>query len=241
MVGRLKPIARTSLTSQAARHVREYIFASGLRPGDRLPTEMELARRLGVSRPTVRQALKALEIAGLISSLPRDGTRVREFTLSQASEVLANHFHLSAIPMDEMAEARLAVEQGALSFIVRRITAEGIERLRKAASEYEAVLQRGGSAAEAISRDEDFHILLLELSGNRVLHSFATLLHSFFRHPRRVERAIPRVRDGLLNPTVIREHFELVEALEGRDLRKAQEVLDRHLSRTLDLDRPDER
>jgi|GEM_PF-2943695 len=140
-----------------------------------------------------------------------------------------------------MAEARLAVEQGALSFIVRRITAEGIERLRKAASEYEAVLQRGGSAAEAISRDEDFHILLLELSGNRVLHSFATLLHSFFRHPRRVERAIPRVRDGLLNPTVIREHFELVEALEGRDLRKAQEVLDRHLSRTLDLDRPDER
>src|SRR5215204_2317032 len=77
----LAPLKRQNFYEQVIAHLKDYIVANQLRPGDRLPTEAILAEQLGVSRLTVREALKVMESLGVAQSRPGDGTRLRAFTV----------------------------------------------------------------------------------------------------------------------------------------------------------------
>ena len=66
---------------QAFREIRSYIIRNGLRPGDLLPTELEMSEKLGVSRNVLREAIKSMELMGMVQACPGRGTEVREFSL----------------------------------------------------------------------------------------------------------------------------------------------------------------
>lgn len=230
---RLKPVRRNTLTSQVVDRVREFIFSNGLRPGDRLPSEEALARQLRVSRPTVRQALKALDVGGLISSQPRVGTVVSEFSYNQVVDVLAAHFHLSGTSLYELMEARCALEYSALPMAIERITPQQIETMRQIEEQYEADLDRGGHESARI--DEAFHAVLLEATGNRVLASFIGLIVGFFRHPRHVELLETQNFGPERRSLTIKHHRELIEAIAQGELQLADSILRRHFEKTLAL------
>jgi GntR family transcriptional repressor for pyruvate dehydrogenase complex len=232
MPHRLKPLRRTSLTAQVVKHLRDYIYGAGLKPGDRLPTEVELAARLGVSRPTVRQGLKALEVAGLLSSQPRDGIRVRAFAFSQAAELLADHFHLNKASIYDLLEARCTVEYAAVPLVVRRISTEKLAELRRIETDFEEALD-AGNYARATALDELLHVRFLEATGNQVLTTFVTLLQSFFHHPKHTEWLEERNFGPDVRRATIDEHRAFLDAMEARNVATTQAILAQHLGRTL--------
>ena len=108
--------------------LRQAILRGELKPGERL-MEIQLADKLGVSRTPIREAIRKLELEGLVLMIPRRGAEVAEITEKSLRDVL---------------EVRGALEELAVELACDRITEEGIEQLKVAAKEFEEALQSGG-------------------------------------------------------------------------------------------------
>ncbi len=222
-------LPRRTLTDVIADRLKTHIFRNGLKPGDLIPSETELAEQFEVSRATVRQAVKALEVAGLVKAVPRSGTRVREFDFSRASKAVAAHFHLSGISPASLFEARRLLEQSAMSLVIERITPAQIERLRAIQQRFDDAVRNRSVRSEEISFiDEEFHLLLLESTGNPAMASYAALFHEYFRHPKLLS-AINKSSIFDENIKASDEHRQLIEAIKARDVMGAQQILATHL------------
>src|SRR3979411_1052358 len=118
----LAPIRPTRASSDVIAQIRRAILSGQYRPGDRLPTEREMARQFGVSRVTVRDALRALEAAGLLEIRVggQGGPYVKEPDPARLAESLRTHFHLQGTTFAELAEARLALETTAARLAAER-------------------------------------------------------------------------------------------------------------------------
>lgn len=211
------PIRPTRASSDVIAQVRAAILAGEFRPGDRLPTEREMARQFRVSRVTIRDALRALEASGLVEVRVggRGGPYVATPDSAALTESLGNHFHLYGTTFAELAEARLALETTAARLAAERATPEGLAAMREALEE----------VADSASRSVDFHTALVDAAHNTALavmwsatralltEAFDTL-HS--RQPDMAEVA----RDV---------HRRLYQAVERRDGEEAVRLMRDHL------------
>src|SRR5688572_956332 len=128
------PIKPTRASSDVISQIRSAILAGRFRPGDRLPTERELAQQFGVSRVTVRDALRALEAAGLIRVKVggQGGPYVAEPDIGLLSDSLGTHLKLRGTTFRELAETRLALETTAARLAAERATAADLVELEAA-------------------------------------------------------------------------------------------------------------
>jgi len=211
------PIRPTRASTDVIAQIRAAILSGRYRSGDRLPTEREMARQFGVSRVTIRDALRALEASGLIEVRVggHGGPFVAGPDAAALSESLGNHFHLSGTTFRELAEARLALETTAARLATERATPEDLAALREALAE----------AADSASRSLDFHESLVQSAHNKALlvmwAATRVLLKEAFdtlhaRQPDMVEVAR-------------RVHRELYEAIEKRDPERAVRLMREHL------------
>lgn len=119
----MREIKRETIAEQIAERLKEYILERGLKPGDRLPTETELMKIFGVSRSSVREAIKALQLSGLIEVKPRRGAVVGNFDLKPIFDNLT--YSLSLVTdveiFLELLEARKALEIACLPIIVEKL------------------------------------------------------------------------------------------------------------------------
>ncbi len=222
---------RATRADYVVRKVRDYIFTNRLKPGDRIPSESELATALHVSRATLREAVKGLSLSGLLEAKPRTGTRVREFSYEQVSDALVAHFHLSSgVDLREILEARAALELSAVRLVVRRITPEEISELREIEARFEAAT---AESRTHVDLDCQLHAAFLKASGNRLLASMVDLLRAFFSHPSLEESILRRHYDREEQERTINEHRLLIEAVAARDLELASRVLHSHFDRQL--------
>ena len=226
------------LTGQLAEHVREYIFDNGFRPGDRLPAEQELARQFKVSRGTLREAIKALAVAGLLESKPRAGTRVREFSYKRVTDTIVNHFYLGAKRgLEQVLEVRAMLELSALPLVVHRINAEQIDELWALESDFEEAVARRGDVNQ---RDMAFHAAILRATGNELMIGMVGLLRAFFTHPLRIQLMHERFEiDEAERTSTIEEHRSLIEALAVRNTEEATSALKKHFGRAITWLEPD--
>src|SRR5919197_4128999 len=163
--GLFAPVAVARASSSIADQIRQAIVTGKLREGERLPPERELAEQFGVSRVTVRDALRALEAMGLIDV--RVGARGGAFVTVPSGDVvgqtMSDMMMMQAISPEDIVEARLMVELGTITIACARASDEDIARLR-------AVCQRGREALEAKTYTRelswDFHALLAEVTHN---------------------------------------------------------------------------
>ncbi len=229
---RLEQADRPSTRAEyVVRQVKEFIYSNRLKPGDRIPSESELASTLNVSRSTLREAIKGLSLSGLLEAKPRTGTRVRRFSYDQMSEALVAHFYLSdKVDLREILEARAALELSALALVVQRINSEEITELREIESQFEEATKANGNHIEL---DLALHAAFLRASGNRLLGSMVELLIAFFSHPSLEEAIIKRHYDQAEQERTINEHRLLIEAVAARDLQLATRVLHSHFDRQL--------
>jgi DNA-binding FadR family transcriptional regulator len=208
-----------------ADQIRAAILEGRLEAGDRLAPERELAEQFGVSRVTVRDALRTLEAAGLVEVRvgASGGAFVRKPPSSVLGQGIVNMLVLGAVTPDQIAEARLIIELGTVTLAVERATDEDIDALR-------GLVER---LREHYDRDvaREFHQRLAEAAHNEAVR----LLSDSFGDALSMHAVRVREPSDWSHRQTVREHGDIVRAIEKRDVDKARAVIARHLTRGTNL------
>lgn len=216
----MQTLRRPKLRDQAAEQIKQYIVSNNLAPGDRLPTETQLAETLGVSRLSVREATKALEFLGIVESKTGVGLTVGRIDMGRVTEHLGFHTGLLDVDPQQLIDSRVILETGVLPHVARNMsTNPAIE------SSLRELVQRFRAARDLktwIELDIQFHRTLLEASGLKPLMAFGDLLNVFFQRFREsVKRA--EWQAG------IESHSRLVDSLATGRVREATDELRKHI------------
>ena len=223
--GMFAPVAVARASSAIADQIRTAIVTGQLGQGDRLPPERELAEQFGVSRVTVRDALRALEAMGLIDVRvgARGGAFVTVPTGAVVGQTMSDMMMMQAITPEDIVEARLIVELGTVTIACARATDEDLVRLRELSARARAAL-----ADKTYTRELswDFHALLAGTTHNGAIEGLTqSFRSSLSMHPIRTRegaRAFERT---------VEEHDRILAALERRDGATARRELATHLLR----------
>jgi len=220
----LSPLQRASLGAEVARILRRYVVDAGLNPGDKLPSERDLSRRLGVSHRVVREALAELVEEGLIRKEHGRGAFVQSVGRSREVDRHAG----GDMPAD-LLEARAVLECGVMPLVVERASGEDLDKLEAILkSERERYAMGESPAAE----DIEFHMTLLSLAGNATLAQFggvisASLRENIYRTPTLL--ATTSEPDRFAMDT----HAEILSALRAGDSMRAITAAAAHLGRPI--------
>jgi GntR family transcriptional regulator, transcriptional repressor for pyruvate dehydrogenase complex len=153
---------------QVAEQLRSAILAGRFAPGEPLPTERELTREFGVSRTSVREALRALEAQGFVAPGPASSRTVVGPGLSDAlREAVGNLLRLQQIPVSDLVDFRVTIETAA---VMRAAVAQPADALAEAQAAHEAMCEPGLAAEAFEAADVRFHVALARASGNEALH-----------------------------------------------------------------------
>jgi GntR family transcriptional regulator, transcriptional repressor for pyruvate dehydrogenase complex len=197
-----------------------------LQPGDRLPSERELCQRFGVSRVTVREALRVLEAGGLLTI--RVGAHGGAFLTSPSterlSEGLADLISVSTLTAANVTEARIIVELGILPLAVERATGDDIAALFAMVDEAESAL---GAGTYNMEMSAAFHIRVAECTHNPAI---AMLVQSF--HGPLLMSLAESHQSAPMGYRGVDEHRKLAQAIKDRDLAAARKIASTHLDRT---------
>jgi DNA-binding FadR family transcriptional regulator len=222
-----RPVTSGRASSEVVRQIRAAILNGRLKPGDRLSSERELTDQLGVSRVTIRDALRTLETSGLIDVRvgARGGAFVRVPEPGRVGEGLANMLMLSSIEPADVTEARMIFELGTIPLVCQRATDDDIAALSEICERSERALQAGHYD---VSLSAEFHTRLAQCTHNRAIG----LIIDSFQGPLRasLERAKAIAPD--MGEPGIAEHWALVAAIGEGDVETARRVMLRHLGRT---------
>lgn len=216
------PVRPARASDEVVSQIQAAIFAGRFRRGDRLPPEREMAEQFGVSRATVRDALRSLEAAGLVRIRVggQGGPYVAEPDVSRLIATLETHVHLQGTTFMELAEARLALELMAARLAADRATGAELEAIRSAA-------ERSPEAhAETAGELLDFHHLVVAAAHNGALLSMWTATRRLIQEPFDLLHALrPEMATAAR-----RAHRKLYRALAERDRELAVRLTDEHLS-----------
>lgn len=220
------PIVPGRISGLIVDRIRSLISEGHLAPGHRLPSERDLAEQFGVSRVTVRDALRALEATGLVEIKvgASGGAFLRAPTSELVGQGLSDMLRMSALTPEEVAEARLLFEDNTMHLVVERATADDIAELRDICERATASLADG---TYDVRLSWEFHERLARTTHNHAIE----LITRSFRGPLSMARARAREGADVAFERSVREHTELVDAIEARDAARARMVLAAHLKR----------
>jgi len=218
MIEQLKGADSRRLYHQIADQLREQIRQGHYSLGSRLPPERELAIQLGVSRPSVREALIALEIAGCVEVRMGAGIYVRGSGDGEPTAALGES------PL-ELMQARVVLEGGLMPQASARATPAGLAAVREAVEEMRDAFAAGKSALDA---DRRFHLAVAALAGNSVVERMVGELFNGRYSPMSLQ--LSALADTHQNwEDALREHERILDALEAHDPLAAQAAMRVHL------------
>lgn len=208
--------------------IRMLIRDGQLKAGDRLPSERDLGERFGVSRVTVREALKMLEANGLVTIKvgARGGGFVTAPTSERIGEGISDLLTFSVVEPADVTEARQVFELGIVPFVCRRADETDIRELLEICDRAEVIEQEDGEYPMSLSAE--FHVRVAKAAHNPALELLARSFHG------PLLRSLLRAQEG--DPQAgakgNQEHREFVEAVRMRDVAAATAVMTTHLART---------
>jgi len=222
------PVNAGRISTMIVDQIRLLIRDGQLSAGDRLPSERELGRRFGVSRVTVREALRGLEANGLVAI--RVGAHGGAFVTAPSSdrlgEGLSDLITLSVLSPAEVTEARQVIELAIVPLVCERADETDIADLLEICDRADALLETAEEYPVAISAE--FHSRVAQATHNPALALFARTFHGpLLSSLRRAQQEDPQV--GMLGTT---EHRQFVVAVGNRDVKAAEAVMREHLART---------
>ena len=201
------------LRDVAFHTLRKGILHGDLKPGERL-MEIQMANRLGVSRTPVREAIRMLELEGLVINIPHKGAQVAKITEKDLQDVL---------------EVRKGLEEMSVRLACERITEEELEALHAASREFEVREKESEDIMRLAEADEAFHAIIYEASRNRrLVQLINNLSDQMFRY------RIEYLKDEDNRQSLIREHDTLWQCLRDHDENRCRKTMRQHIDRQMD-------
>ncbi|MCW2581112.1 MAG: transcriptional regulator, GntR family protein [Blastococcus sp.] len=207
--------------------IRSLIRQGRLQPGDRLPSERDLCERFGVSRVTVREALRVLEAGGLIDVRvgARGGAFVTLPTNARLGEGLADLLQLSPLTAGEVTEARRVFELGIIRLVVERATEEDLDALERLCADQKSALE---AQRYTMEMSAEFHVRLAASTHNAAIE----MLVQSFHGPLLMSLKEAHIVEPLMGVRGAQEHLDVVNAVRRRDVAEAEAIMRSHIDRT---------
>lgn len=216
-----KPVESRRLYQQIADQIRELIDQGDFEAGTRLPPERDLAQQLGVSRPSLREALIALDVEGRVEVRSGSGA----FVSAALPDLAPRRTAAMGESPSQLMEARSVVEGEVVILACARVTDELLAQLRELLKGMQAAI---GRRHGRVDLDRKFHLTLAEMTGNAVL---SRLVEELFdeRHSPISAKISSRFESARTWKAALKEHEEILNAVEARDPIAAQAAMRAHL------------
>jgi GntR family transcriptional repressor for pyruvate dehydrogenase complex len=223
----IAPLARTTLTESAFEQLISYVVKGTWRAGDRIPPERELCQKLGIARTSLREALKAMELIGMLDSRVGDGTFVCPRSEFLSRPLLWAFTGTDHAELRDIMEAREFLEQDLAGLAAERATPAELEAIHEALKRMRKCIANGESILEA---DMEFHLAIADAGHNEVLRNAVQLLRNLMRQWLVLKLLIPEV------PTkVLKQHEAIYRAIRSRNCGAARTAMFTHLEDTAHL------
>jgi GntR family transcriptional repressor for pyruvate dehydrogenase complex len=217
----LEEVGRNPLTDRVIRRIQDHILRGDVAPGEYLPPQPQLAAQLGVGLSTVREALKALQLIGLVESTPGRGTMVMPNALKILSSDAAMKANLEAVDLQQALEARTVLEVALTRLAAERATAGDIVEIRAHLDEMHSSL---GDAGAFVRADMRFHLAVARASKNSVLTQAYYFIQSLLEQVVQEADALPGGAErALVN------HGEIVAGIINHQPDRAQTATERQM------------
>jgi DNA-binding FadR family transcriptional regulator len=218
----IKPVKQRLLLYEVVQEeIKNHIIQNELKPGDRLPPETELAQKLGVSRNSVREAVKALEMLDIVETRSGAGLFVGNFSFDALLENVGYGIMFNLTELADILEVRFYVEYGMIPRAAAAVTPAQLAALHQIVNDMRKAAQKGEYLAE---HDRLFHKTMWMHVENSVAAKILDVFWHAFYLARR-QSAIPEPEDLM---RTVKRHATILEALENRDIEALQDSLIDH-------------
>lgn len=223
----LNPVNDRRISELIVDQVRSLIHEGKLTPGDRLPPEREMCERFGVSRVTVREALRVLEAGGLVEIRvgAHGGAFVTQPTSDQLGANLIDLLTLSSITARDVTEVRMVLEVGIIPLLCAKANGTDFADLQDICNRQEAAFASGDYD---VALSAEFHSRLAEATHNG---AFAMLIHSF-HGPLLMSLATAQQTAPEMGKRGVEEHRAILAAIRDNDPATGERIMREHLTRT---------
>lgn len=218
-----EPARKDRLYQEIAKELFREFTGGNYDVGDKLPTERDLTQRYNVSRPTIREAMIALEVQGVIDVRVGSGAYLRQKKALPAQQA----FDVSAF---EVTEARLLVEGEAAALAAAEITQEELSRLDALIEEISRENARNAGTENA---DREFHMVVAKATRNEAIVQMVKHLWGMRSQSSETALLYAKARIANIKP-VVDEHRKIVDALRSGDAAEARKAMQDHLGAVLD-------
>lgn len=218
---KLTQLKKNTLTDQVEDKIRQAIISSHLRPGDKLPGELEFAEQLGVSRNIVREAVSRLRMLGVVESKKKRGLILTEPEIFKGLESIIDLPVLSSKTISELYDFRSYMELGIAPQVVENISDKDLLELEEIVKEEE---KNPEDYHASVRCDILFHSTLYRITGNEILQKFQALLKPHMEK-----------RQNLFDPERFQNedhktHRDLLESLKKKDVNDFMKTMNEHLN-----------
>ncbi|OEH84473.1 hypothetical protein BHU72_09715 [Desulfuribacillus stibiiarsenatis] len=219
----LEPVKKRRLYEEIMFQIRGLIMDGRFLPGDKLPSERDLATTLGVARSSVREAIRALELLGFLESRQGEGTFIKSHSGTEMIESLALLILKEKDTLDNLFEVREILECETARLAAERASEEDLERLEMILSRADKTVKEG---TIPLTEDTEFHYALAEASGNEILVRVMHTIGDFIRKGKEGSLTLP----GRPQKSV-KDHYEILYAVKDQDGERAREAMRNHLKK----------
>lgn len=208
----LKSLKNQDLYRRVQQSLKEFIVATGMKAGDTIPTELELSKKLGVSRTAIREGLKALEALGIVEVRAGVGRFLCSFNFEVILDNLSYSLDLNVKDFRDVLDVRIMLESGFLVRDLDKFSADRVNKLRDILANMAELVNERADEKELIAEHTAFHMELYQHSGNAFLLNLIRICATIQRNLTLVNRY--RTSD---KASFVEQHRRLIDAIEQRD------------------------
>ena len=223
----LEPIRPKKISEEIVNQIKQLISSGELKPGDRIPSERDLATMLGVSRPSVREAIMVLEAMGFLDSRQGGGTFVKALTEVSIMDPLAKLVEKKDPELlRSLAEVRMGLESWSAYLAAQRATEADIAEIRRLYAIMEQEAAKGGWSPDV---DAEFHYAITAASHNSLQMHVLDSIHSLFHATIQVALMEFYKQEGHVR-LLLDHHHDIMEAIAAHDPELARRKMMEHLA-----------
>lgn len=213
-------IEKKSRTHQVVEEIRNAVTSGAIEVGDRLPTERELSLQFGVSRTSIREAVRILSTFGLVQTTQGRGTFVTDRFSANIFSFLGFGPHLDRENFRLFFQARRVLETGCIPFVLEHVSDTDIRQLERLT----AALEQETDTETLGSLDARFHEAIVELSRNPIIHSLYRMIYTMLKQGTSRVIAFPQAK-----MMAIRDHKRIIRAISSGNKNSSVRAIEKHL------------